>query len=483
MSEQLNKTFTEYLEMALRRKWWFILPCLAVFIAAVVISLRLPKVYQASTLILVEPQKVPSDFVKSTITGSVGEWLTTIRQQILSRSLLQKVIDEFGLYRELAGQKTQEEVLEMMRKKITISTVGGRNDIDAFTISFEHTEPKAAMSVANRLTGLFIEANLQVREELVEGTSEFLGQELDRLRQTLEEQEARVSEFKRQHMGDLPSQLEANLRTLDRLQFDLEATERAIKEQEGKASLMRQLETGVIPGAPPVSPDEARLAELKRMLVKLQAEYKESYPDIILTKREIQELESKLSQGGSAFQDSSVSGPASRGEGALLETIEIEARALNSKQKAVTQKIREYERRVEQAPMREQQLMVLVRDYENTQKNYQTLLDKKLNAKISENLEKRQKGELFRILDSAEVPTKPIKPNRMKIALMGLMVGLAMGIGLAVFIEQLDTSFHRQEDLERATGLVVLATIPNFNLRFKSAYAITKAQDTKEKRP
>lgn len=484
MSDQLHKTFTDYLEMALRRKWWFILPGLGVFIAAVVISFRLPKVYQASTLILVEPQKVPSDYVKSTITGSVGEWLTTIRQQILSRSLLQKVIDEFGLYRELAGKKTQEEILENMRKDILISTIGGRKDIDAFTLSFEHTDPKTVMSVANRLAGLFIEANLQVREQLVEGTSEFLEQELERLRQTLEEQEARVSEFKRKYMGDLPSQLEANLRALDRFQLELDATQRAIKDQEErKATLVRQLASGDVTDAPPISPDETRLSELKRALVKLQAEYRETYPDIILTQREIQEIEDKLAQVRSASKDSAALSTSPQPESAALETVEIELKELYNKQKAVTQKIKEYERRVEQAPMREQQLMVLVRDYENTQKNYQSLLDKKLNAKISENLEKRQKGELFRILDPAEVPTKPIKPNRLKISLLGLMLGLGMGVGLVFMIEQLDTSFHRQEDLEQATGLVVLATIPNFNLRFKSAYAITKAQDTKEKRP
>ena len=485
MNERPDKTIMDYVEIALRRKWWLTIPFVLITAIGVFVSFQLPEVYQSNALILVEPQKVPESYVQSTITGSVGELLTTLRQQILSRTLLQRIIDEFGLREDRSdsfpqtllqkvkkvlgingkssSQRSNEEIIEEMREKITIKTIGTRQDINAFTLSFEHRNPQTAMLVTNRLTTLFIEANLQNREDLVEGASEFLEQELERLRGTLEAQEARLSRFKRRYMGELPSQLDANLRTLDRLQLELDSIKKDIKEQEErKASLERQLASGEVLSGQPNSP-EVRLAELKHRLATLEAEYQESYPDIILTRQQIQDVEDELAREPSASRDLPEPAPIPREERALFQSMKEELIILKAQEETLNQKIKEYERRVEQAPIREQQLMALIRDYENTQNNYQSLLGKKLNAKISENLEKRQKGELFRIIDPAELPSKPFKPNRLKISLIGLMLGLATGVGFVLLIEQRDTSFHRQEDLEQATGIVVLAAIPRYN--------------------
>ncbi|MBI3622074.1 MAG: protein GumC, partial [Nitrospirae bacterium] len=177
------KTLTahDYIEIAYRHRWWLVIPMVAGLAAAAVVAYMLPKSYQSSTLIFVDPQKVPEDYVKTTVTGSIEDRLSTIQQQLLSRTLLQRTIDEFHLYKGKSANATNEEIIDAMRKQITIDTVRGRN-VDAFTISFLGNDPTTTMNVTNRLASLFIEENLKIREQLVEGTTDFLNTERKQLK-------------------------------------------------------------------------------------------------------------------------------------------------------------------------------------------------------------------------------------------------------------------------------------------------------------
>jgi len=490
MTPESEFNLQHYLQVAWRRKWWILVPFLLSAVGSPMLVHYLPKTYRSSTLILVEPQKVPENYVKPTISGSIEDRLTTIRQQLQSRSLLQKIVEEFGLYPKEAKEMGTEAVIDLLRKNIEVKTVGNDKTIDAFTISYEGQEPIVTMNVTNKLTSLFIEENLKIREQLVEGASDFLDSELKIVTESLNKQETEISEYKKKNMGELPQQLEANLRTLDRYQMELQTITAQLKiAEDRKSNLERTLSEGdrarmstaeddPLSAGPVQSTEFARtkLESLKQDLVRLRSEYKDTYPDIIALKSQIEDLEKRALE--EASPESGKPAPAKPNRESMLSPQEaqlyrdvqrqlqetlIETRSLRDRQKVVLKQIDLYQRRVENTPEREQQLMTLLRDYENTKKNYQELLDKKLNAQISENLEKRQKGEQFRILDPANLPQKPFKPDVNRVLAMGLASGLGAGVGLAILLELMDTSFRKPEEIEEALGLPVLVSVPRFN--------------------
>ncbi|NKE72101.1 GNVR domain-containing protein [Candidatus Manganitrophus noduliformans] len=516
-NQDLLQLVRDYLGMVWRQKMWIILPLIGGILIAGVLIVKLPKIYRSKTLILVEAQKVPEEYVKSAVSGTVEGRLSTIQQQIMSRSLIEKIIKKFGLYPENSNGVITEEAVGRIRNNIDVrTTVARNNNIEAFSISFQGKDPVMVMNVTNELASLFIEENLKIREQLVEGTTEFLDNELKNLKETLERQEARIGEFKRMNMGELPQQLEANLRSLDRIQSDLLATQLAKRSAQDRKlvlektiELTRQrieraasqereiddktlLESGIAPPTAerPPSPQMLKLIQKKMDLANLQTEYKETYPDIIMLKREIQELEdqvalTEMSEAGTlpaGLREPGQNNQSDRRRAPLrvpmgfelershiaesqrqIQTIEVELNTLKEREIGLQKQIQLYERRVENVPAREQDLAVLERDYENTKKNYESLLDKKLNAQISENLEKRQKGEQFRILDPANFPERPFKPVPMQIGLMGIAGGLGVGIALAFIREKLDSSIRKPEEVERITSVPVLASIPDFD--------------------
>ncbi|MGH9429042.1 MAG: GNVR domain-containing protein, partial [Terriglobia bacterium] len=231
-----------------------------------------------------------------------------------------------------------------------------------------------------------------------------------------------------------------------------------------------------------------RLKELERSLVALTAEYKDTYPDVIQVKQEIERVKAQLAERQELMQQDKAKAigaettSARKGFDPYLDglvkqrdEIGLEIRTLKERHRRVMVQMKEYEERVEQAPAREQELMLLVRDYDSMQKNYQSLLDKRVNARVAENLEKRQKGEQFRVLDSANLPGTPEKPDRLRIMLLGLMLGCGVGYGGAFALEFLNPSFRRPEDAEEALGFPVLAAIPDFRLAYGKGMEGTSA--------
>ncbi len=262
-------------------------------------------------------------------------------------------------------------------------------------------------------------------------------------------------------MGELPEQLETNLRTLDRLQIERQMLENSFKNAEDRyADLNRQL-TGSDPeGGDSLSTVAGRLQVLRTRLANLRTEYKDEYPDIVLLEKEIAVLEAKLAAQATTSTPAAPPTVGTAGNARLAEQ-RREIQTIRQRQQVVAAQIKEYEKRVERTPYREQQLTMVLRDYENVRRNYQALLDKRQEARIAESLERRQKAEIFRILDPANFPERPYQPNRVLVILLGIAGGLAAGIGLAVFREQLDASIKTEADLvEASTGIPVLAVVP-----------------------
>jgi polysaccharide biosynthesis transport protein len=487
MNAAATLTLVDYYNIAVRRKWLILGIILFALGAAWILCLVLPKSYLSSTLILVENQKIPEDYVKAIVGGSIEERLTLIQQQVMSRTLLSHVIDEFKLYQDDIRREGLETAIEDMRQHTKVETVGTTGakgkSVEAFSISFTHENPITAMKVTARLASQFIEENLKVREQLVEGVSTFLEQELNLAKARLETQEQAISQFKAKQMGILPQQMEANLRALDRLQADMTSAtemfhslterlgmiEKSIKEYEVTGTTNPSV--AVSHGGP--DPLVLRLRELKRNLATLSAEYKETYPDLPQVRQEIEKIKTQLAEKYGETDQEADSDTTKTFDPYVQELIKqrneakLHLATLKERRLRLAAQLKEYERRVEQTPAREQELMILLRDYENMQKNYQSLLDKKLNARVAENLERRQKGEQFRILDPANLPEKPAKPDRLLIMLYGLAVGGGLGFGAAMLVEQFSPTFRRPEDTEILLDLPVLTAIPAFQLAYK----------------
>jgi polysaccharide chain length determinant protein (PEP-CTERM system associated) len=471
----------------LRQHWWTIAACIVLSVAAAAVyCVVAPKQYRSETMILVEDQKIPENFVKGVDEGNLEQRIFVIQKQVKSRAILTEIVKEFHLYPEIvAASGGMESAIAMLAGSISVEMLGkgprgnfvGRTSLDAFTVSFVHEDPGTAMQVTARVVAKFIEQNLRMREQTAEGTTEFFDEEVVRAKADLERKENEISQFKATHMGKLPQQIEPNLRALDRLQSELNAGAETIRRTADRLALVDKAiqeyqRTGttnpalVASGAEP-DPLFRRLKEVREKLIKLKAEFWDTYPEVALTRDEMREIETKLVE----LYGPEVLRPGDKPLDPYLRDLKRQRSELTSELELLKQRQQlyrndkmDYERRVERAPQVEQDLLILERDYENMKENYRALLDKRLNARVAENLEKRQKGAQFRILDTANFPRKPEKPNQPRIMIFGLLFGCATGIGLALLREYRSPQFRSAEDIEQVLGPHLLAVIPDFTL-------------------
>ena len=437
--------------------------CLAAYLAA-----SLPDIYRSSTLVLGSRQKLPQSYVNSTVTSSIEQRIRSISEDILSRTRLERIVEEFNLYPILGRMDARVATL---RKNIQIDV--RRNE--SFVLSFDHRNPEQAQQVTNRLGTLFIDENLQIREQQATGTTTFINAEADRLRKELEEQEQEVNLYKAQHRFELPEQLEPNLRTLEQVRAELQANLlRLASLQERKGNLEKQLVEAkftVPEGGQQGVPVWQSIEDRKLQLEDLLTRYSDKHPDVVRMKRQIQLLEAETK-----YQQSPTKGPSST-ESPLLRSplqqtlfrqiaeLNLEINTLRSSNEVLRGQIASYQARVDNTPVRAIELSKISRAYDITLKKYNDLQGKSIDSLLSENMEKKQKGEQFQIIDPANLPQQPVAPDRMRILLVGLVIALAAGFGLAFVRENLDTSFNRVEDLRELTTLPVLATLPAITTR------------------
>jgi polysaccharide chain length determinant protein (PEP-CTERM system associated) len=497
----------EFLEIFLRRKWLIVFSILFILFGASVYCVVTPERFKSSTTILVVPQRVPENYVKSTISIGIENRLGTIKQQVLSRTRLVAVMDELGLFKEDRKKYPVEEVVEDMRKRINIEV----RHTDAFTLSFVHENRQTAMLTTARLASFFIDENLKNREQQAVGTADFLDSQLQETKKKLEGQEERVKKYKSTYMGELPQQLQANLAVMSRLQDQLKANADAIRTAQDRRmfteSQIGTLESQVASfeaqaraasggtetaAAEPVSPSDPAapyLPELntkRAQLASLSTRYTGEYPEIRRLKEEVALLEQQVAKArgnappaqGAAGEPAArqrvapgtnpASPPAREKEGILrlrtvLTGLDLEIQSLQKEQKTIQKSVEGMEARVERSPKREQEMISLTRDYDNLKRSYDELLKKKLDADISQNLEKRQKGEQFQILDPANLPEEPFVPNRPKVFGIAVLAALLIGFGGAIGLEMIDPSARGAKEFGHFSGIPVLASIPSIH--------------------
>ncbi len=468
---------TNLLDTLWRRKWFIIVPFLIISPLVVLYGLYLPNLYRSSVSIYIEPQKIPQDYVRSTVTTDMSSRIRTIKQQLTSRTKLLRVINDLNLYAEDVQKQILNEVLvSRMRDNLEIE-VANQRDLNFFMVHYTHADPTKAMLGVSRLVSLFIEESLQIREDQAVGTTRFLEEELGNVKKKLEKQEATIQWFKRQHIGELPDQLDSNLRMLDNLNLQLQDNMESQREVESRVIFLEQ-EIAKLGGQIQVAADGSvtggsnllRLLQqrdaLQQEISRLEPIYTPRHPDLISAKKALAKIEeeirtvqknlntqpdtpSAISPATAAAQFS----PEFNNLRRQLNANKPRLAALAEEERNLRERIEKYQLRVESAPKREQQILSLTRDYENTRQNYQDLLNKKQSAQLSQNLEKRQEGEKFRVLDPANLPEKPHLPNRPKIILLGLVGGLGLGIGLVFLLESLFPAFHSLKSVQSSLDI------------------------------
>jgi succinoglycan biosynthesis transport protein ExoP len=497
-----------YLRVILHRKWLVIAVFALVSAGTAIYAYWMPDVFTSDTLILLDPQKVPESYVKSTVTGDVRNRLGTLQQQILSATRLQKIIDTLSLYPTERKTLAREDLITLMRNQISVNVVsdfGGSQDLQAFRITYSGKEPHVVAQVANELASQFIDENMKARELQATGTTDFLQNQLQDTRKALEGQESKLRDFKLKHIGELPEQQAGELQILGQLQAQLQTEGEALARAESQKSLtqammaqqspvvdMDDYDSKAAPAAAsgaegkgtPAKPVSATRTQLNALLAK---GYTEQHPMI-------RKLRTELAAEESAQKDTAVAAPvveavadvappppppaptttapaAKRRPAPImssnnpilqsqLNVIEGEIAKHKQEQQRLNKQIAGYQAKVEAIPVREQQITELERDYQISKAHYGQLLNNQLSAETASQLEIRQKGEKFSILDPAQPAERPSSPNRKMIDAAGCVMGLSLGFLLALLTEFVGVSITTAEQITDSTGIPVLDVIP-----------------------
>jgi polysaccharide chain length determinant protein (PEP-CTERM system associated) len=475
--------------MAVRRRWWVLIPATVIALGASLTALLLPDRYESEATILVERQLVPERYVTANTTIDLREDLLVMTDAILSRTQLLEIMDEFALYPKERKHLVPEQLVELMRGNIKIEPLqksAESKDLNAFKISFTGVTPHSAQEVTNKLTTLFIKENNRSREEQSTGTTNFLTDQLEVAEADLKQQESRVRDFKMSSLGELPEQQQGNLAILAGLQAQLQNTmaalARAREQQVYLQSLISQYQdlapaSVAPPETPAASPTETIKAELTRLRdekADLLARYTPKYPDVVKIDEQIKETEALLAAAteapgptkrGTVQESSKPARPTERDSTIVQLKSQLEANRIEiqngvAEQKQIESRIAEYQRRLNLTPVREQQLADLLRGYNTSKQHYDDLLNKKTQSELATSLERRQQGQRFRIIDPPSLPTKPSSPARVKISLGGLAAAIAAGLALALFVEIRDHSLRDEQELRRIFAFPLMLGVP-----------------------
>jgi polysaccharide chain length determinant protein (PEP-CTERM system associated) len=473
------------------RIWWLLLPFAVLSAGTAITAHVLPDLYRSETLVLVVPQRVPESYVRSTVTTRIEDRLQSISQQILSRTRLERIIQEFNLYPAERRMGIMEDIVQRMKTQhIKVEVQKG----DVFSISYIGRDPRTVMQVTDRLASFFIEESLRDRQALAEGTDQFLEAQLKEARERLIDHEKKLEQFRQRNAGALPSQVESNLQAASSIQVQIQAVLQSIdRGQERRITLERQLgelqsqtESSAAAAAasagpvtvgadaqPPTTGSAVeQLGAAQTALESARLRLRPEHPDVQRLQRLIRDLTAKVEAEALQVPVSAAATPVptSPADAARLrriaeirdelDKIDSEIAAMRKEEERLRVTGSAFQARAQSAPARESELTELMRDYGPLQGLYSGLLSKKEDARIAANLERRQIGEQFRLLDPARLPERPFSPDRQMITMVGVMAGLGLGLSLVALLEYRDRSLKTDDEVALVLNLPILAVVP-----------------------
>jgi polysaccharide chain length determinant protein (PEP-CTERM system associated) len=480
-----GKTYSPDAIVALlvRQRWLVVLPFLVTTFVAASVAWYLPSVYRSTAIVSIIPQQIPESYVRTTVTLGPQDRVEAIRRDVLSRPKLERIITEFGLYGGATRTAAMEDVVERMRS-VDVKMVETKGN--AFEVSFSAGDPALSQKVTERLADLFIQENIRQRTRLADGSSDFLKNQLAQAREQLVATEKRLETYRRAHSGELPDQVEGNLQAITNTHLQLQQLRESInRDRDRRLALDRQitdLEQPIVdaaaittdrPGA--IRPSQSAAEQLQQAVANLadmERRLTPEHPDVRRAKRIVAELQ-VAEQDEQAARDAGRTVVRSPGEElrrrrlrdlrAELTLIDGNVAVKTKDEERLQALAAGYQARVNAAPSRESELTSLLRDYDTVSQQYKTILTNSKSAEMAQELERRQGGEQFRLLEGASLPARPSSPKRPLILGGGAAFGLAFGLVVVGFMEFKDRSLRLKDDVTALLGLPVLAVVPTMS--------------------
>jgi uncharacterized protein involved in exopolysaccharide biosynthesis len=430
-----------------KRRWrWMVLGTAGAFvILAAAILLLIRPGYLATATILVNSQDIPEEFVQSTVEEDSFEQINALVGAVLARDRLADLVERHDLYPDLRGEVDFVELLSAFRESVTIEEQQGigrqeRNVTSKlFTVSFVASEPDVAALVANEIADALTTESIRIRQEKASLTTEFLQKQMETIERELREQEGKVTEFQQAYRGELPSELESNLRKLERLQGQRQSLALQIAEAETR---LATLAGDQLPAGSP----ESRLADLRQRHAEEAAVHTEEHPNVVSLRRQLDAVEAELAGGGGSSYS-------------LAASTDRTIRELRIQLASTEAEIGEIDSRVGLTPARQEELYALEQKTEVLRTNYLEFLHKVQEAQLAESLESAQKGEHVSVLDRATPPSAPER-SREKFLAIALVLSLGAGVGLGMLFEIIDPVLFSARQLEDRYDMPVLGSVP-----------------------
>jgi protein tyrosine kinase modulator len=453
----------QYVDIAWRRKWWVLVPTILGTAASIYLYTVLPKLYRATTTILVTRQRIPDDIVRSTVTSTIGETIKTLKVQVLSRTYLERVAEEIGLIQANADEMMKERACNQIENSVDLDW--DKRDGSWFSINVHDKDPQRAARVANRLAEMFIEQNANLRVKQASGAVNLLDGWVKQTEEELSKRDEEISRFRREHLYELPDQQDATLQLLNGAQnrvsqltseIQIKTDRLSIMTSEFKANRAAAAAAGIsVPGD---DADSRALAQLENELGDLLVSYTDENPLVRKKRDQIAQFKASHPALGAPKQtgtaDSDVSPEARR--------LEMELRTLQSDRDREQGRVHELTSRLGNIPLRAQKLADLTRDYDTLKKDYDTKVGQREMARRSQEVEEAKKGDQFQIQDAARPPAVPYQPVLMQLLLMGILAGAGVGVGITALLEFLDQSVRSEEQFaDIFPDVAILGSIPN----------------------
>ena len=476
----------DYLSLVRRRKWWMIVPLVASIVGGVLLVLFLPHVYRSHATVAVGLPRVSTDLVGHGTIVTREDRLRAISQQLLSRPVLEQVAHAEGLDVARPLNEAVDEMLAPNRIKVEPTELlkqvaSDRAPLDAFVLSYGAPTAQLSQRVTDRLANVFVEATTRSREARAENTSEFISAQLSDSKKRLDSLEVRLRQAKEAYMGRLPEQMQANLSMVAGLRQQLESTAISLRSEQDRLSMIERQIEGMkqgatdlgLPRAAQVSSAQMRMLQIERDLADARAMYTDKHPEILRLREELEAAKKDAAAERERPQAERLAGlqldPA---YGQLIrdrDAARIRVRQLQQAERQMSAQVQMYQGRVEAAPMVEQQLVSLQREYDLEKQQYTALSEKLQAAQVNESLERDRGGEQFKVLYGAYLPRTPESPNVLRILLLSVVLGLVLGAGSAVGREYLDRSVHDVRGLQSEYDVPVLGEIARITGRAQGA--------------
>jgi uncharacterized protein involved in exopolysaccharide biosynthesis len=513
-----------------RRKLPMLLGFAAIMLLFMMAAVLWPSTYVSTATILIEQQEVPSDLVRSTITSFADQRIQTINQRVMTSDNLLGIVEKFNLYPQQRERAGRERVLDMIRRDISFGSIKA-SVIDprqgkpveatlAFSLGYRSSSPTTAARVANELSTLYLQENLQSRRQLVDEAASFLTTEADKLSKRIEELQGSLAEFKERHIDNLPEQATLNLQMVNRAddeRRDADTQISALNQQivylEAQLAQLSKTSPVYASTGERVMSSADRLKYLRSEYARVSAIYSPGHPDVERLKREIESLSSstqdpqadnerrrelqdaqtelaaarqryapnhpdvrRLERRVATLSDPAIArvgvntqtsseipdNPAYIQVQAQLEATRAQRTALQRKRAELTARVATLEGRLAAAPGVEKDYTSLLRELEGTQAKYSEVRQKQMEAQLAQSLEAGRKGERFSLIEPPVVPDGPSSPNRKLIFMLGLVLALAVAGGVGYLLETLDGSIRGRGDILTLLAVPPLAVIPWF---------------------